>query len=298
MITSIGEILIDQYIDKNEVTNQIGGAPFNVAVAIRKSGGDSSFIGSIGNDEFGAFLYEKASKFGLKYLFIQKYDEYKTTVAQVKLVNGERSFSFIRDGGADYHFTFPLPDFIYQSNIVHIGSLMLSEEEGRAFLKQLIVELKKRNILISFDINYREDIFNDTKDVKTIYQEVIDQVDILKISEDEVDIFGRDYIDSLKDKLVCLSLGDKGSEYRYNEIKGRVPSFKVEVVDTTGAGDAFFGAILSMIDGLKPSELTKEQLDEIFLYANAVGALTTLNIGAISSTPTREEVDEYISANR
>ena len=294
MITSIGEILIDQFIDKNGTANEIGGAPFNVAVAIKRSGGNSSFIGSIGNDEFGAIIEEKACKMGLNNLFLYKYDEYKTTVAQVKLVNGERSFSFIRDGGADYHFSFPLNDFIYQSNIVHIGSLMLSKEEGRSFLKTLIPELKRRNSLVSFDINYREDIFAH-EDIKSIYQEVIEQVDILKISEDELDIFGRAYIDSLKDKLICLSLGSKGSEYRFNELRGKVPTYKVKVMDTTGAGDAFLGAILSQLDGYRLNELDKEQLDEIFRFANAVGALTTLKIGAISPIPSKEEVITFMN---
>ena len=294
MITSIGEILIDQFIDKNGTANEIGGAPFNVAVAIKRSGGNSSYIGSIGNDEFGAIIEEKACKMGLNNLFLYKYDEYKTTVAQVKLVNGERSFSFIRDGGADYHFSFPLNDFIYQSNIVHIGSLMLSKEEGRSFLKTLIPELKRRNILISFDINYREDIFTG-EDIKSIYQEVIEQVDILKISEDELNIFGREYIDSLKDKLICLSLGSKGSEYRFNELRGKVSAYKVKVIDTTGAGDAFLGAILSQLDGYRLNELDKEQLDEIFRFANAVGALTTLKIGAISPIPSKEEVITFMN---
>lgn len=296
MITCIGEILIDRFIDENGALNAVGGAPFNVCVAVKRSGGHSSFVGSIGDDELGELIYNYANKMGLDNLYLNKYKEYKTTIAQVKLVNGERSFTFIRDNGADYHYSLPLPEFVYQSNIVHFGSLMLSEEIGRSFIKQMIKELKRRGVLISFDINYREDIFDAVDDVKNIYKEVIEEVDILKISDEELNIFVKDYIYSLKNKLICTSLGSKGSEYQYNSLKGFVPSYKVKPVDTTGAGDAFFGAVLSYIDGHKLEELDKEYLDEAFRFANAVGGLTTLGKGAIDPIPNKETVIEYLKS--
>lgn len=297
MVTCIGEILIDQFVEGDKAINAIGGAPFNVATSIKRSGGHSSFLGSIGEDEEGRFILEEASKLKLDNLCLNRFNEYKTTIAQVKLIDGERYFKFIRDNGADYHFALPLPNEIYSSNIVHLGSLMLSEEVGRSFIKELIKELKKRHILISFDINYREDIFKDIPSVKDIYKEIIKDVDILKISEEEISIFGEDYISSLKDKLICLSLGSKGSSYRYNSLKGTVTSIKVKPVDTTGAGDAFFGAILANLDGHNLFELDKEYLDTVFGFANVVGALTTLGKGAINPIPYKEDVLEFIKTH-
>lgn len=297
MVTCIGEILIDQFVEGDKVINAIGGAPFNVAASIKRSGGHSSFLGSVGEDKEGKLILEEASKLKLDNLYLNRFKEYKTTIAQVKLIDGERSFKFIRDNGADYHFDLPFPKEIYSSSIVHLGSLMLSEEVGRSFIKELIKELKERNILISFDINYREDIFKGIPNVKDIYKEIIKDVDILKISEEEISIFGEDYISSLKDKMICLSLGSKGSSYRYNSLKGIVPSIKVKPIDTTGAGDAFFGAILANLDGHNLFELDKEYLIKIFGFANVVGALTTLGKGTINPIPYKEDVLEFIKTH-
>ena len=290
MITCIGEILIDQFKDNEGVSSNLGGAPFNVAVAIKRSGGHSSFIGAVGKDENGRFIIQEASKQHLDNLKIAELEEYDTTVALVELKNGERSFRFIRSNGADYHISEDLPSFVYKSNIVHIGSLMLSEPCGREFIKNIIPKLKNSGVLISFDINYREDIFKENDNIIDIFKSVIEQVDILKISSEELDIFSNEYIDNLRDKLICLSLGSKGSVYCYNDMRGFIPTKKVKPIDTTGAGDAFYGAVLSQIDGYRLDELSKEQLDKAFIFANMVGGLTTLGKGAINPIPYKEDV--------
>lgn len=267
-----------------------------MAVSIKRSGGHSSFVGVVGNDDNGAFIIKEANKQHLDNLDISVQDGYDTTVALVELHKGERTFRFIRSNGADYRFKEELPGFVYRSNIVHFGSLMLSEECGREFISKTIQSLKRRGILISFDINYREDIFKKENDIVSIFKNVIEQVDILKISSEEIDIFSYEYINGLKNKLVCLSMGPKGSEYRYNDLRGSVPTSKVKPVDTTGAGDAFYGAVLSQIDGYKLNELTKEQLDKAFKIANIVGALTTLGKGAIDPIPRKEDVLKFLKS--
>ncbi|MBO4667427.1 MAG: carbohydrate kinase [Bacilli bacterium] len=292
MITCIGEILVDQFKDEKGISSNLGGAPFNVAVSIKRSGGHSSFVGAVGNDDSGRFVIEEAKKQQLDNLKIDVLDEYDTTIALVELKDGERSFKFIRSNGADYHISEDLPPFVYESNIVHIGSLMLSEPCGREFIQRIIPKLKAKGILISFDINYREDIFDENDDIQGIFKSVIEQADILKISSEELDIFSNEYIDNLRDKLVCLSLGSKGSVYCYNGMRGFVTTTKVKPVDTTGAGDAFYGAVLSQIDGYQLNELTKDQLDKAFRFANIVGALTTLGKGAINPIPYKEEISK------
>ena len=144
MITCIGEILVDRFVTENGATDKLGGAPFNVAVAITRSGGESAFVGSVGNDELGDFIIKNARKNGLKYLNINKLDGYDTTIALVTLTNGERSFKFIRDHGADYHLPYPLPAFVDESNIVHIASLMLNYQEGRDYVQTVIRYLHKK----------------------------------------------------------------------------------------------------------------------------------------------------------
>ena len=146
MITCIGEILVDRFVSENGASDKLGGAPFNVAVSIARSGGESAFVGSVGNDELGNFIIDDASTKGLKHLAINKLDGYDTTIALVTLTNGERSFKFIRDNGADFHLPFPLPRFVDSSHIVHIASLMLNYQEGRDYVQNVIRYLKRKNI--------------------------------------------------------------------------------------------------------------------------------------------------------
>ena len=93
--------------------------------------------------------------------------------------------------------------------------------------------------------------------------------------------------------LVCVSLGNKGSKYIYKGLTNKIPSIKVKPIDTTGAGDAFFAAILMNLDGVNSNEWNKELLDKIFKFANIAGALTTLKVGAIDSLPSSEEIKKY-----
>ena len=176
------------------------------------------------------------------------------------------------------------------ASIIHIGSLMLSHQEGIDYAKELIARAHKKNKLVSFDINFRTDIFENISHAVKIYKEILELADIVKFSEDEVEIFNEEYVNSLKDKLVCISLGKDGSKYIYNSLTNNVPSIKVKPVDTTGAGDAFFAGVLSQIDSLTKDEWNKEKLDYAFLFGNICGALNTLGKGAIDNLPTKEDI--------
>ncbi len=115
---------------------------------------------------------------------------------------------------------------------------------------------------------------------------MLEAADIVKFSEDEVEIFGQDYIDGrLKEKLVCITFGGNGSEWRYLGRRNAVPSVKVKPVDTTGAGDAFYAGVLSRLDGLQKSEWTDGVLNHALKFGNVCGALNTLGRGAIDSLP-------------
>ncbi len=300
MVLCVGEILVDMIanIEDGVVTYQrkAGGAPFNVACAITKFGGKASFVGSVGFDTIGDFLESFISKQKLDSYYLEKNNERNTTLAFVDLDSeGERSFCFYRKNTADYILPKVTNRMLEGVNIIHIGSLMLSETEGVNYAKELIKVAKENGKLVSFDVNYRTDIFPDVDTAINIYKEIIELADIVKFSEDEIEIFSENYVYSLKDKLLCISLGSLGSMYRYQDIIGMVKSIKVKPIDTTGAGDAFYAGILSKISTLTKNEWTKEVLDDAFLFANICGALNTLGKGAIDNLPTKEEVLKRIS---
>lgn len=299
MILSVGEILVDMIGAETDNTfyyeRKAGGAPFNVACAAAKFGANSSFVGCVGNDTVGNFLKKFVNKQGLSCSYVKKDSTVNTTLAFVELdKTGERSFCFYRKNTADYRLP-EVPDEIFeQADIVHIGSLMLSEKQGEEYALRLAERAKKANKLISFDVNFREDIFRDTQAAVAVYKRLIEKADIVKFSEEETDIFTKEYVEGLTEKLVCISLGANGSEWRYQGKAKQVASIPVKPVDTTGAGDAFYAGVLSQIDGIKREAWTEEVFDKAFRFGNICGALNTLGRGAIDCLPDYKTVQAYV----
>ena len=96
-------------------------------------------------------------------------------------------------------------------------------------------------------------------------------------------IFSRDGLSLFKNKLVCVTLGEKGSMACKDGVFAFCPSEKVPPVDTTGAGDAFYGAFLAGVERMGDKDPTEEDLLGILREANRIGAETTLFYGALKS---------------
>ncbi|MBQ8374036.1 MAG: carbohydrate kinase [Clostridia bacterium] len=290
MILSIGEILADmigtEKDGKSTYQAFCGGAPFNLAVNACLAGAKVGFIGRVGNDPMGRFLQERAAKASLSYLDIQVDEVRNTTLAFVSLKDGERDFAFHRHDTADYHIQTSKINFCDQNlSIVHLGSLMLSEQEGRAVAEEIANRTRSAGKKLSFDVNFRKDIYRDFQEAVTIYQLFIEKADIVKFSEEEImEYTGEsDLISAMqsvyrKDMLLIVTLGAKGCMYRLNELQGIIPSEKVKPIDTTGAGDAFFGTFLACIEN---KEWKKDNIENALSLANKAGALTTQFLGAI-----------------
>lgn len=292
MILSVGEILADMIGQKvNGVTTFkafCGGAPFNLAVNAKQSGAKVGFVGRVGNDVMGRFALCEAQKAHLDRLDIQIDAERNTTIAFVTLTDGERDFAFNRHDTADFNIDFDDIDiWDYKDlNIVHLGSLMLSEQKGRELAEKIANKASELGAKLSFDMNFRKDIYKNFVDAKRAYAPFVECADIIKFSDDELtDYTGISDMDEAaksvlkKDKLLLVTLGKSGSAYYYNDLKGIVPSISgVKCVDTTGAGDAFFGAFLANIEG---KELTEENIVYAMQQGNIKGAKTTEFYGAI-----------------
>lgn len=292
MILSVGEILADMIGQKEDGVTTFkafcGGAPFNLAVNAKQSGAKVGFVGRVGNDVIGRFVLCKAQKAHLERLDIQIDAERNTTIAFVTLTDGERDFAFNRHDTADFNIDFDDIDFESYENleIVHLGSLMLSEQKGREFAEKIANKASELGAKLSFDMNFRKDIYKNFEDAKRAYAPFVECADIIKFSDDELtDYTGISDMDEAaksvlkKDKLLLVTLGKSGSAYYYNGLKGIVPSISgVKCVDTTGAGDAFFGAFLTNIEG---KELTKENIVYAMQQGNIKGAKTTEFYGAI-----------------
>lgn len=298
MIVSIGEILLDMIgtdIPSGiDFETHAGGAPLNVAAQIAKFGGNAYFVGSIGNDIPGQFLTKYIETLPLTGYKLKKIEDRNTTLAFVTLSNGERDFCFYRKHTADYILPKLDVTLLKKENIVHIGSLMLSEKEGLDYALKIADEAKSHGCLVSFDVNFRKDIYSSVDEAISRSKLIMEKADLIKMSEDEITIFGHDYFESLiQSRHVFLTKGKQGSAYFYKDETVEVPTYPVKPIDSTGAGDAFYGAILSQID--KNKSFAISDIEEMLKLANACGALATLGKGAIAPLASLDEALAFIS---
>ncbi|MBU1094160.1 MAG: carbohydrate kinase [Firmicutes bacterium] len=313
-VVAMGELLIDfipkqkgvSLSDVTEFTRMPGGAPANVVATVSKLGGHSGFIGQVGKDAFGDFLIDTLNKVNVDTTFLYQSDLAKTALAFVSLkLDGQREFIFYREPSADQLFTSAqLNPEALDHVIFHFCSVSLSEHPVKQAHLDAIHIVKKQGGFVSFDPNIRLSLFKDHQAYKEVIKTVIPYADLLKISDDELE-----FITGIKDpskaiqslfigdvKSIILTKGSQGVECFTKTNHYYVPGVKVDVKDTTGAGDAFIGAFLYQ---LSKDEITKDNQDEKYIqylkFANAAAALTTTKFGAISALPSLLEINELIS---
>lgn len=304
MLISIGEILVDIFEDGRHKDVLPGGAPFNVACNALLYTDKVTFYGAVGDDENGRMLLDTVNKNSFDHPHIKVLSDKYTSRAIVSLKDGERSFRFERDDGADYQLRVNDIDLskLKDEDIVHIGSLMLSYESGVSFYNELVKQIRSSsNAKISFDINYRDDIFSSPDEAKKIFISALKQADILKFSLEELELLTnkKDILEALKkllnDKQIAvITLGSDGSMLYKDRKLIKVPTIKVKPIDTTGAGDAFYSYFLASLVN-DPSFINDEKKVRFNLErANVVGALATQAKGAIGVAPSKEEIQKFL----
>ena len=308
-VYTIGELLID-FIHGSEEASYIrkaGGAPGNVAIAVVKNGRTASMAFKVGDDDFGHFLVKTLKDYGVGVATPKLCKDAITTCAFVSLAeDGERVFTFARKPGADMLLDESeiLEEDIRDSAIVHAGSFTLSAGPAADATRKALRLGHELGSIVSFDVNYRNVVWNDDVDAcAAAVKEILPYVDLLKISEEEVDMMGGiDAIPALmKDNgitMVMETLGSEGAQAFFGDEVIRVPGRKVKAVDATGAGDAFWGAFLASlrIQGVdKISDLTPEIIRKAMDYGNVSGCICVQSKGAIASIPTRQQIEEYLA---
>ena len=304
-ILCVGEALIDMICtDKGKPLSagenflkKAGGAPTNVAAAIAALGGDVALAAKVGADPFGDHLIDVVDSFGVSTKWILQDRNYFTTFAFVSLMeSGERDFYFNR--GADGELTRDEVDAIdlNQFSIIHFGS-------ATAFLPgplqiayvSLLQKALVQDIFISFDPNYRSLLFQHNK------QSFIDQswnflehCHFFKVSDEEALLLtGRPTLTDAVDDFItrtrsvfAITLGKDGTLLGLNGETTIIPSIAIKPVDTTGAGDAFVGAVLFQLANRSLTEirsLTFSEWEKMILNANKAGARTCEWLGAMEA---------------
>ena len=291
-VVALGEFLIDftpsgmsdsgmRLFEQNP-----GGAPANMLTAVGKAGLKTALIGKVGDDMHGHFLVDTARKAGIDTKGIVVDNNVFTTLAFVTLgENGEREFSFARKPGADTMLCYKEVnvDLIREAKVFHIGSLPLTDEPVRTTTFQAVKEARKYGAVISYDPNYREPLWENRETAMERMQSILPLVDIMKLSDEETDLLtpyskpedAADYLLGTGIKIVAVTLGKDGVLICNQDEKRKVSGFTSNVVDTTGAGDAFWGGFVSQLikSGKTPDELAIEDLAVFARSGNAVASL-------------------------
>lgn len=313
-VTALGELLIDfTESGKSPQGNPLieanpGGAPCNVLAMLNKLGKKTAFIGKVGNDAFGRQLSEAVSKSGTDISGLVTDEDVHTTLAFVHtLSDGEREFSFYRNPGADMMLRKNdiKEDIIKNSKIFHFGTISLTHDFVREATRYAVDIAKKNNLLISFDPNLREPLWDSLNDAKRQIEYGMSNCDILKISDNELEFMTgtSDYekgakllLDTYKIPIIFVTMGKEGSLACYKDAIVFKETFSnINPIEKTGAGDTFTACALNYIleNGLE--NLSKNNLSELLVFANAAASIITTRKGALNSMPEREEIEDLIN---
>ena len=277
-----------------------GGAPCNFLAMAQKLGSKTAFIGKVGQDAFGDQLKKTIEQSGINTTGLVQDERYMTTLAFVHLTqSGERSFSFYRKGCADVMLTRNdiNMDVIDAAGTFHFGSLSFTDEPGRTTVLELLDYVKSQNKLITYDPNYRPPLWPSQAEAVLFMIKGAAYADLVKVSEEELLLLtgtadcpeGCRRLHDMGVKCVTVTLGDQGAFFSYAGDRGLVPAFKTNVLDTTGAGDAFFGTFVHQvihcgqsIDHIKP-----DSMRDFVQTANIAASLCIEGYGGIPSMPDR-----------
>ena len=309
-VVCIGEILVDMipskpgsYVEVPSFLKNFGGAPFNVAIGVSRLGKKAGAIAAVGSDPFGKFLIHtlKENSVDTSQIAIKKA---RTTLAFVQLEpSGERSFFFYREPWVLTADTLLSPEdvnpkYVAQAKILHTSGVALTSEPERSAVFKAIKVAKEHGVMFAFDPNLRLDLWRAEEIMRKTYEKAFRMADIIFLAKEEAEyFFGTAEPKKLTNlvlkkcpdvKYVALKLGAEGAYVRIRSgEEAYVPAFKVKVVDTTGAGDAWAAAF-------EVALLEHMSLREAVRFSNAVAALKCTGYGAISNLPNKELATSFM----
>lgn len=312
-VTALGEILIDftpcgvSPAGQRVFEQNPGGAPANVLTCLSKFGRKTAFLGKVGADMHGEFLVSVLKDNAISTEGVVVDENVFTTLAFVALSEtGERSFSFARKPGADTCLTKQelREDLIKESKVFHIGSLSLTAEPAKGTTFRALEVAKENGCIISYDPNYRAPLWDSVDAAVNGMRSVLDFVDVMKLSDEETELLtersapeeAAEVLLAKGVKIVAVTLGADGALICTKEGKVIVPGYKANLVDTTGAGDSFWGGFLHKLleSGKRPEDVSLEEAAAFAKYGNAVASLCVEKRGAIPAMPTAEDVEQRL----
>lgn len=317
-VLCIGEILFDYLADQpGRSLEQVaswtaypGGAPANVASGLVKLGIPSALISAVGMDEPGNRLLQLLQQVGVQTSGIQQYSTAPTRqVFVLRSDEGEREFAgFGERQSNEFADTLlqasQIPEKLFlDADFLVLGTLALAYPQSREAIIHALKMADRYNLKILVDINWRPVFWSNPLDARRFIPDLLKQVDFVKLSAEEAELFFNttdpisihSQLDSIEG--VMITDGEKGCSYSLGEFQGKIPAFAVNVVDTTGAGDAFVAGFIHQIYQYGIRGLNDpETMQKMIIYALAVAALTVTKPGAFTAQPTEAEVEAFLKS--
>jgi fructokinase len=313
-VLCLGELLIDLVPEPSGAslgqaqTLRIapGGAPANVAVALSRLGIRTGFIGKVGNDPLGRLLQKTLTENQVDLSCFQLSRQSQTRIALVTNDSNEQQ-RFLFYGNADVQLGVRdiREGYIRQARFLHFGSISLIQEPARSATLAAIRLARKHGLTISFDPNLRPALWPSLNLARKTILDSIRLCNVLKVNQSEWDFLfpGQDFEHSFSQlkrqgvHLAAMTCDARGSMLATEDGCVTVPSRRVKVADTTGAGDGFVAGLLYRLATRQDArDFSQTELRESGAFANTVGTLTCTRPGAIPAFPILEEVKKFFSS--
>lgn len=317
-VICMGELLVEHVSTADNVSivhspgfiKAPGGAPANVAVALQRLGLRAGFVGKVGRDPFGEYLRESLAQTGVDttYLFVD--ENARTTAVYVAVWDdGRKDLCFYRNPGADMMLNADeISDDIFAgARCFHFGSISFIDEPSASAQRKALRIARDKGLMISYDPNYRPTLWPDRQTAEKIIQDSFRHCHLAKVSEEEWQVAtghedleaGIKAIMAKGVELLVISRGENGAIATNGDYRIELPGLEVDVIETTGAGDGFLGAIITALLPEREktgslATLSEDKVRNALKMANAVGALTCKKPGAIPALPTRAETEKFI----
>lgn len=292
-----------------------GGAPANVAVAARRLGASSAFIGKVGDDAFGQLLIDTLRVEGVATRGMRVDADARTTLVFIAMPDATSAeFVFYRNPGADMLLR---PDeldeaLLREARALHFGSISLIAEPSRSATLRAIETAREVGALISFDVNYRPSLWPSAEAAVDAIRRALPLAHLIKVNEAEALLLtgsndpmtAGEALITGETRACVITQGAEGSTFCVHQGSDRsvafIPAFAVEAVDAIGCGDAFMAGLLTQLTTEAGPGNPLERLNWLYLrrsvrYAAAVGALTALRRGVIPALPTAAQVEAFLS---
>ncbi len=277
------------------------GAPLIFATAVARLGGRSAFLGTVGNDEFGGAIRDFLAKEGVAHGGVVKTEDLPTSASfVVNHPDGTRSFFFhMRNGAAGVPPPLPEPAFLQQVAWAHInGSCLAMNDAWWQYCTQVARLVRESGGRVSLDPNIRAELAS-PEQIRALVSPIIELASFVFPSGEEAQLITGSETTAAacaalratpQNEAVVLKQGADGCTVYSESGKVSVPSFPVEEVDATGAGDTFDAAFLWALQH-------GASLDTAALWANAAGALSVTVTGSIAGAPRRSRVAAFLRAH-